>query len=157
MRSGSETGISISAYMMSPGEEKIVADRIHTILSASRPPKTPEPPKAPAGDITGRWDLRIEFAAGSSDHSLHVKQEGNQLVGTHQGDFISRDFSGAISGDDVRIASFISEAHGAALSYHFSGKLAGDTMSGALDMGEYLTAKWAAKRHVFGARAGDVG
>ena len=156
-RSGSETGISISAYMMSPGEEKIVADRIHAILSASRPPKTPELPKAPAGDLTGRWDVRIEFAAGSSDHSLHVKQQGNQLVGTHQGDFISRDFSGAISGDDVRIESFISEAHGAALSYHFTGKLAGDTISGTLDMGEYLTAKWTAKRHVFGAQTGDVG
>ncbi len=157
-QSGSQTGISIIAYMMSPGEEKIVADRVHAILSASRTPKTPEPPKAPAGDLTGRWDVRVEFAAGSSDHSLHVKQQGNQLVGTHQGDFISRDFSGSIAGDQVRIASSISEVHGAALSYRFTGKLDGDTMSGALEMGEYLSAKWTAKRHVFGrSQPGDAG
>jgi L-seryl-tRNA(Ser) seleniumtransferase len=81
---------------------------------------------------------------------FHVKQQGNQLAGTHQGDFVSRDFSGSISGNDVRIASNVGEEHGAALSFRFSGKLNGDSMSGDLDMGEYLAAKWSAKRHTFG-------
>ena len=147
-RSG-ETSISLTAYMMSPGEDKIVGDRIFEILSASRPSKTPEAPKPPATDLTGRWDVHIQFAAGSSDHILHVKQQGNQIVGTHQGDFVSRDFSGTIVGDEVRVASNVGEVHGAALSYHFTGKVDGDQMSGALDLGEYLTAKWTAKRHTF--------
>ena len=87
-----------------------------------------------------------------------MKQQGNQLVGTHQGDFTARDFTGSISGDEVRIASTIGEVHGAALSYRFTGKLSDDTMSGALEMGEYLGAKWTAKRHAFGrGAAGDVG
>jgi len=30
-------------------------------------------------------------------------------------------------------------------------------MSGALDMGEYLGAKWSATRHTFGRAQGDVG
>jgi L-seryl-tRNA(Ser) seleniumtransferase len=155
-RSANETGISITAYMMSPGEDKIVADRIYQILSAKRPARAPETSKTPAGDLTGRWEVHIEFAAGSSDHTFHVKQQGNQLVGTHQGDFTARDFSGIISGDDVRIASSIGEVHGAALSYRFTGKLTGDKMSGTLDMGEYLGAKWTATRHSFG-RAGEAG
>jgi L-seryl-tRNA(Ser) seleniumtransferase len=100
--------------------------------------------------------VHIEFAAGSSDHTFHVKQQGNQLAGTHQGDFTARDFSGSISGSDVRIASNIGEVHGAALSYTFTGKIQGDKISGALNMGEYLGAKWTATRHVFG-RGGDVG
>ena len=66
--------------------------------------------------------MHIEFAAGSSDHVFHVKQQANQLVGTHQGDFTARDFTGSISGSDVRIASNIGEVHGAALSYTFTGK-----------------------------------
>src|SRR5262249_17284433 len=33
-RAGNDTGISITAYMMAPGEDKIVGDRIHQILSA---------------------------------------------------------------------------------------------------------------------------
>jgi D-glucosaminate-6-phosphate ammonia-lyase len=155
-RSGSETGISITAYMMSPGEDKIVGERIREILSAPRPPKKAQPPKSPAGDLTGRWDVHVEFTASSSDHSLHVKQQGNEIMGTHQGDFISREFSGTIIDDEVRIASLISEAHGAALSYHFNGKVDGDTMSGTLDMGEYLSAKWTAKRHMFGRGQGTA-
>jgi L-seryl-tRNA(Ser) seleniumtransferase len=152
----SQTGISITAYMMKPEDVKIVADRVHEILSAKRPAWHPESPAAPAGDLTGRWDVRIQFAAGASEHTFHVKQQGNQLVGTHQGDFVARDFQGSISGGDVRIASSIGEVHGAALSYTFTGKLEGDKMSGKLDMGEYLEAKWTATRHAFG-RQGDQG
>jgi L-seryl-tRNA(Ser) seleniumtransferase len=151
-----QTGISITAYMMMPGDVKIVADRIHEILSTKRPAWSPDVPKTPAADLTGRWDVHIEFAAGSSDHVLYVKQQANQLVGTHQGDFTARDFSGTISGSDVRIGSSIGEVHGAALSYTFTGKLEGDKMSGALNMGEYLGAKWTATRHTFG-RQGDIG
>ena len=143
------TGISITAYMMMPEDVKIVADRVHQILSAKRPQWRPETPNPPAGNLTGRWNVRIEYAAGTAEHTLHVTQQGNQLTGTHQGDYVARDFSGAISGDDVRISSNIGEIHGAALSYRFTGKLQGDRMSGALDMGEYLGAKWTATRHTF--------
>ena len=156
-RSGNQTSISITAYMMSPGEDKIVADRLHEILSAPRPAKKAEPPREPAGDLTGRWDVHIEFAAGASDEILHLKQQGNQIAGTHQGAFVTRDCSGAISADEVALSSSVGEVHGAALSYRFSGKLDKDTMAGTLDMGEYLGTTWTAKRHVFGNRGGDAG
>jgi D-glucosaminate-6-phosphate ammonia-lyase len=146
---GSQTSISITAYMMAPGEDKIVGDRIHAVLSNPRKSKPADAPKTPAGDLSGRWDVQIEFAAGASEHTLHLKQQGNQIVGTHQGNFIARDLSGTIGGDDVQISSSVTEAHGDSLSYRFTGKLAGDTMSGALDLGEYLNAKWIAKRHTF--------
>jgi D-glucosaminate-6-phosphate ammonia-lyase len=145
-----QTGISITAYMMKPEDVKVVADRVYEILSAKRPAWKPEAPRTPGGDLTGRWDVQIQFAAGTGEHTFFIKQQANQLEGTHQGEFTARDFTGSISGDDVRIASSVGEVHGAALSYRFTGKLNGDTMSGALDMGEYLTAKWTAKRHTFG-------
>jgi uncharacterized pyridoxal phosphate-dependent enzyme len=148
-----QTGISITAYMMMPEDVKVVADRVFEVLSAKRPAWKPPTSQPPAGDVTGRWDVRIEFVAGAGEHTLHVTQRGNQLTGTHQGEFVARDFSGTISGDDVRIASNIGEVHGAAMSYRFTGKLQGDKMSGTLDMGEYLGAKWTATRHAFG-RAG---
>jgi L-seryl-tRNA(Ser) seleniumtransferase len=141
--------------MMKPEDVKVVADRVHQILSAKRPDWKPDTPKTAAADLTGRWDVRIQFAAGSSEHTFHVKQQGNQLVGTHQGDFVARDCNGTISGSDVRISSSIGEVHGAALSYRFTGKVDGDKMSGTLDMGEYLDAKWTATRHSFGR--GDQG
>src|SRR5690242_17059157 len=41
-RNSNQTGISITAYMMQAGDVKIVADRVHEILSAKRPAWTPE-------------------------------------------------------------------------------------------------------------------
>jgi D-glucosaminate-6-phosphate ammonia-lyase len=152
----SQTGISITAYMMAPNEVKIVADRIYEILAAKRPSWKPEEPKTPTTDLSGAWDVQITFAAGKGNHAFYVRQQGNQLVGTHQGDFVARDFAGTISGDDVRISSNVGEVHGAALSYRFTGKVSGDSMSGALNMGEYLNATWTAKRHSFG-RARNAG
>lgn len=143
-----QTGVSITAYMMSPGEDKIVGDRIFQILSAKRPARVVPETKTPASDLSGRWTVKIEYAAGSSEHTLHLKQTANRVVGTHQGDYTARDLNGTINGDDVRIASNIGEVHGAALSYRFTGKVAGDKMSGDLDMGEYLTGKWSATRTI---------
>ena len=142
-----KTGISITPYMMAAGEEKIVADRIHAILA--NPPKQDAPARtaAPAVDLSGRWDVRIEYAANTSNHTLHLKQVDNRIEGTHQGDFVSRDLAGTIDGNTVQISSSYTERHGDALSFRFNGTVAADGMSGTLDMGEYLMAKWSAKRH----------
>jgi L-seryl-tRNA(Ser) seleniumtransferase len=148
---GNLTSISVVPYMMSPGDEKIVADRLHAALT--NPPKQETPPSAPpAADLTGRWDVRIDYLASSSNHVLHLKQQGNRIEGTHQGDFVSRDLGGSIEGDQVRLASSYTERHGDSLNFQFSGKAAGDEISGTLDMGEYLEARWTAKRHQFRTR-----
>ena len=142
-----ETGVSITPYMLLPGDAEIVASRLAAVLS--RPPQkdASTAPKAPAADLSGHWDVHIVFAAGQSNHALHVRQRGNDLDGTHAGDFVSRDLTGSIDGDAVRIHSSYDEAHGDALNFTFTGKVTGDSMSGMLDMGEYLMGTWTAKRH----------
>jgi uncharacterized pyridoxal phosphate-dependent enzyme len=142
-----QTSISITPYMMAAGEEKIVADRIRAILL--NPPKEDAPARAaaPAVDVTGQWDVQIEYLANTSTHTLHLKQAGNRIEGSHQGDFVSRDLSGTIEGNAVQISSSYTERHGDALSFRFTGSAAGESMSGTLDMGEYLTAKWSASKH----------
>ncbi len=144
-----ETGISITAYMMAPGDEKIVADRIYQVLSGRHQLKPVEPPKTPVTNLSGRWDVQIEFTASKSTHSLHLTQDGNRIEGTHQGDFVARELSGTISGDAAAFSSIQTERYGDSLSFRFNGKAEGDRMSGDLDMGEYLTAKWTARRHQY--------
>jgi L-seryl-tRNA(Ser) seleniumtransferase len=148
-----ETGISITAYMMSPGDEKVVAERLYTLLS--NPPKmNPQPsPKAPAADLSGQWDVHIEYIGSSSEHTLHLRQQGGRITGSHQGDYVSRELYGTLDGDNVRLASSYTEEHGDNLSYEFVGTVQGDAMSGTLDLGEYLSAKWSAKRHEYRRRA----
>ena len=145
-----DTGISVTAFMMSPGDEKIVADRVYQILSAKHQLKPAEPVLAPVTNLSGRWDVEITFAASKTTHVLHVTQKENRLEGAHQGEFISRDLAGSVNGDVVRFSSNQTERHGDSLSYRFSGKISGDTMSGALDMGEYLGATWTARRRAYG-------
>ncbi len=153
--SPSETGVSILAYMMEPGEDKIVADRLHEVLSAAPKTKLVKDSRPPAADLSGQWDVHIDFAAASSTHTLFIRQDGGRIEGTHQGDYVSRDIAGAISGDSVEMTSRVGEQHGAALTFKFSGKVSGDSMSGDLNMDEYLKAKWTATRHAFGrARQG---
>jgi uncharacterized pyridoxal phosphate-dependent enzyme len=144
---GDEASLSITPYMMANGEEKIVAEKIHAALSRATRQGSPAPTSAPATDITGQWDVRIEYVASTSSHTLHLKQVGNRLEGSHQGNFVSRDLSGTIEGNTVQIASSYTERHGDALSFRFTGNVAGDSMSGTLDMGEYLAAAWSAKKH----------
>jgi L-seryl-tRNA(Ser) seleniumtransferase len=141
-----DTGISIVSAMMSPGDEKIVAQRIVDVLSAKHTLKPAEPVLEPAVNLSGRWQVEIRYAASTSTHSLHLQQNGNRLDGIHQGNFLTRDIAGSISGDQVTLASTVTERHGDALNYRFSGKVSGDTIDGTLSLGEYLGATWTAKR-----------
>jgi seryl-tRNA(Sec) selenium transferase len=142
-----ETGLNIGPYMMAPGDARVVAERLFVVLS--NPPRVEEkPPAAPAADLTGTWDVRIQYAASMSTHRLHVRQKGNDLDGVHQGDFESRDLKGSIDGDALKIRS--SWEHGDSLSYTFTGKVTGDEMAGDVNLGEYLDARFTARRHAPG-------
>src|SRR5215471_3563180 len=145
---GAQNGISITAFNLKPGDEKIIADRLHGVLSAPPVQKAQEPPKAPVADLSGVWDVQIEYRAGVGLHTLSLRQQGGRIQGIHRGEFIARDLSGLIDGDTVQLQSRLPErAIGNALSFTFTGKVVGETMSGELNMGEYLKAQWSARRH----------
>ena len=153
---GAQNGVSINAFNIAAGEEKVVADRLYSVLSVPHTLKTPEPPRPPAADLTGIWDVHIEYAASAGDHVLFLQQKGGQIQGTHRGEFLARDLSGTIDGDRVQVRSSLAERTvGNALTFTFTGKVSGDAMSGDLNMGEYLQARWSAKRHAGGQRADE--
>ncbi|QNF35377.1 PLP-dependent transferase [Adhaeribacter swui] len=142
------TGLSISSWMMQPGNDKVVADRIYDVLSRKRPPRVTTM-KSPGSNLTGRWDATINFFNSQSQHTLFVeKQDGNWLQGSHKGDFDVRDMSGTLDGDKVIFRSMY-RAPGDGISFTFSATVSGDTMSGDIHMGEYLTAKFTAKRYMY--------
>lgn len=152
---GAQNGVSITAFNIAAGEEKVVADRLYEILSASHTLRTPAPPQPPAADLTGLWDVRIEYAASTGEHTLFLQQQDGQIRGSHRGEYMSRDLTGAIDGDTVQLRSNLAERTiGNALNFTFTGKVNGDAMSGDLNMGEYLTARWSAKRRPAGQRPG---
>jgi L-seryl-tRNA(Ser) seleniumtransferase len=144
------TGIAINPYMMSPGEDHLVADALHAVLS-DPPRRDPAPPEVPVTDLTGEWEVDIRYAAGRSTHTLFLRQKKQALDGSHRGDFVERGLEGHVDGADVEIRSRHTEDEdGNALFYTFTGTVGGDTMSGELDMGEYLGARWTARRRNHG-------
>jgi uncharacterized pyridoxal phosphate-dependent enzyme len=143
---GSQPGVRITPYMMAPGDERVIADRLVAVLS--KPPAEPESTTTgvTAWNLSGQWNVKIQYAAATSSHTLHLTQNGNDLGGFHQGEFVTREITGTIVGDNVRIRSAYGEQHGDSVNLTFIGKVTGDQMSGPLDMGEYMGATWTATR-----------
>ena len=139
--------------MMAPGDAAVVAGRLHAVLSTRTPRgATPTPAAASGVDVSGTWTVTVAYAASEATHTLHLRQRGNTIDGSHQGDFISRELTGTIDGRQVAVQSFYGEEHGDALNYRFTGTIDGDTIAGTLDMGEYLHATWRASRHTRSSR-----
>jgi L-seryl-tRNA(Ser) seleniumtransferase len=159
--SGSRTGnmassVSITPYMMMPGEAEIVAQRLHAVLS--KPPAMPAPPPPPQGNpvpVAGQWEATLDFGRGSAIHTLLLEQQGAQLVGTHRGEFVSGDLVGTVEGNQVHFRSSM-KIQGTRLSYEFTGTVDADKMAGSLNMGEYGDASWSAQRHAYRTPGGVI-
>lgn len=147
------TSIDITAWMMQPGDDRIVADRLFAVLSRKRSPKPAM--AAPAANLSGRWDVNIEFFSSKSQHSWMIEQNSNRLQGSHKGDFSVRDAFGTIEANQVKIRS-TENVPGDSITFTFVGALSGDTIAGDVYMGEYLNAKFTATRHVYPARTRSI-
>jgi uncharacterized pyridoxal phosphate-dependent enzyme len=139
------SSVSVTPYMMMPGEEKVVADRLFALLS--KPPKfeNPKVPQGAAAQIQGSWDVRIDYLRGSADHKLTFEQQGGSLKGIHKGEVLTGDVTGTATGNEVRFRGS-HKIEGTSLFYDFTGKVSGNTMQGTVNLGEYGEARWTAKR-----------
>jgi uncharacterized pyridoxal phosphate-dependent enzyme len=138
-----EPNISIVPYQLEAGEERLIADRVHALLS--QPPQKSPRTEAPAADLTGQWDVDMTFVHGTARQSFALEQKGNTLIGTHTASFASRDVAGTLHGRDILLRSSYTE-QGVRLNFTFTGTLNGDAMQGQVSLGEYGTAAWKAER-----------
>jgi len=149
------SSISITPYMMMPGDYKVVADRLYAVLS--KPPKFENPPR-PQGEtvsVGGQWEARLEFDRGSAIHTLIFEQSGEKLVGTHRGEYVSGDLSGNVAANQVHFRSS-QKIQGTRLFFEFSGTVEGDKMAGDVNLGEYGGARWTAQRHEYQRPGGGI-
>ena len=142
-----ETTLSITTGQMQPGNEKIVADRIHAILSQKREPRSSALKEASV-NIGGHWDVTVQYFSSTSEHTLYLEQDGNWIQGTHHSDFTAQEIMGMVEGDQVKMRSNV-RIPGSGVTYLFSGTATKDSMDGSIHLGEYLTARFSAKRAVY--------
>ncbi|MAG72020.1 MAG: aminotransferase class V-fold PLP-dependent enzyme [Vicinamibacterales bacterium] len=133
---------------MRPEDHLVVAERLHELFSqvekVDRRPAT----AAPAADLSGRWDVDVTFGHGRAEHVLFLEARDHAIAGTHVGTRIRGELSGRIEGAHVHFRSEL-PFEGVRLGYEFDGTVAGDEMSGTLDLGEYPAARWTARRHTY--------
>ncbi len=146
--SGEGSAFVIRPVAMKPEEHKIVADRLAEILKNAPKPKSKKSTTAPSHDLSGRWDVSVEFTRGSAQHLLFLEVAGTQIAGTHVGSVVRGPVKGTASGDAVEFSSVL-PIEGSKLGYKFSGKIDGDRMAGEISLGEYPTARFTAKRHAY--------
>jgi hypothetical protein len=150
------SGVSVMPYMLMPGDDKIVSDRLHQVLS--KPPHFDAPPAPPQGDpvsVAGQWQVNLQFDRGDAIHTIVLEQTGADLVGTHNGEYGSGDLLGQLHVNQIRFRSS-QRIEGQMLSYDFKGIVDGDKMGGDVGLGEYGSARWTAERHHYQAPGGVV-
>ncbi|MBL7871405.1 MAG: aminotransferase class V-fold PLP-dependent enzyme [Cyclobacteriaceae bacterium] len=143
------TSIQITTGQMQPGDDTVVGDRLFEILSKKYNTRTAM--ANPSGNITGRWEVTIEFFNSVSNHVLDLEQDGNWIQGSHQGDFTVRDLVGTLEADQIILRS-IERADGDYVPFIFSAILKDGGFAGQIYMGEYRTAKFSAKKYKFKGR-----
>ncbi len=154
-RDPSPSSITIMPYMMSPGEEEIVAERLYAVLSHPPQLEAPTRSQAPPARIAGQWNAHIDFVYGSAEHSFVFEQEGDELVGTHRTETLSADLRGWVEGDRVWFRSS-HPFEGTRIVYEFEGRVTAHGMEGVVGLDEYGTARWKAERHRYRAPGGVV-
>ncbi|MCB0666731.1 MAG: aminotransferase class V-fold PLP-dependent enzyme [Saprospiraceae bacterium] len=135
--------IRINPSQMDAGEASVVAQKLYDILS--HPPKVIASNKSPLYDLSGQWEVMMEFHASEVSQSFVFEQEGGVLRGSHIGGFATRNLTGSIHGSEVLIRSSYTD-HGVRLNFEFTGTVKDDAMAGQVSLSEYGMAKWKAKR-----------
>jgi seryl-tRNA(Sec) selenium transferase len=140
-------GIRITPSQMQPGNEAVVADRVYQILLDA--PNRPQPALAPAAvDISGHWDLTVDYHSSTAHHRLYLQQEGSGVTGTHHSDFSSQEIAGVVQGDQVKLRSQV-RLPGDGIQFMFAGRAADGVITGSIHLGEYLTAQFTARRTTY--------
>jgi len=141
---GDSTSINITPSQMRPGNAKVVADRLYEVLSQKREPISDEM-VSPSEDISGHWEVDVAYFTSNSGHKFFLEQDGNWISGSHTSEYASQDIIGMIEGDEVVLRSNF-RIPGNGISFWFIGKISNGELSGSVFLGEYLTAKFAAKK-----------
>jgi hypothetical protein len=101
----------------------------------------------PASDVSGRWDVDVEFSSSRSQHTLQIEQDGNWIQGSHRGDFSTRELVGMIEGNTVTLRS-VDQRPGDSITFIFAGTLANGRSQGQSTSAS-TDSQFTARRHAY--------
>lgn len=154
-----EDSITVDPVNLSNDEAEVVGNSL--ALTFSKPDSVPRRANIqPANhDLSGRWDILVDFLHGSDAHSLDLKQVGSAISGRHGTSHGAGDAEGILDGDRFELSA----AHEATPMWSFyrflgsvvsSGEIAGTVEVGAaapehrgpVFKSQFGTGEWRARR-----------
>jgi uncharacterized pyridoxal phosphate-dependent enzyme len=139
------SSVTIMPYMMGPGEDRIVADAIFTALTKPGHYDNPVIPTGSPAEVQGTWAVVIQYARGVGEQRLTLKQSGNELSGTQNGELYKASLKGSIHADKIELVSDMAVS-GNSVAWNFQGDVTGSHMGGVVQLGEFGSATWKATR-----------
>ncbi len=124
--------IEIDPFGLQPGEAEQVARAISAALSMPAAAKVKA--AAPKLDVSGAWDLRVNFLHGERTHRLQLKQDGGAITGDQTSQMFDSPVTGSLDADGLHLM-FRSRYEGATIFYRLDGTVAGNKIEGNVVLG----------------------
>jgi hypothetical protein len=139
------SSLTIMPYMMDPGEDRIVADAIYEALTKPRHYDDPIVPTGAPAKVQGQWAMSIHYLRGTGEQHITLKQSGNTLSGTQQGELYQAEMEGSVHANQIELRSVMAVS-GNEIPWTFKGEVNENHMQGTVHLGEYGDATWQASR-----------
>ena len=105
-------------------------------------------------DVSGEWNITLQFSLGSANHTAIIEQDGELLSGTYKGQFLEGTLRGKIEGNKIDFTGYLrNELKG--IRFHFMGTVDGGTIKWRddyeydemnVDWADYWRGEFTAKR-----------
>ena len=97
-------------------------------------------------DVTGDWEMTFKTPRGDErTRDISFEQEGEKLTVTMQGRRGEVTADGTVKGNEIEWTITRSTPRGE-FTMTYTGKIEGDTMSGEVQMGDFGSSEWTAKK-----------
>ncbi len=101
--------------------------------------------QAGAPNAAGTWEISIAFVKGAATHTAIIAQKDSTLTGTYKGEIREGKLRGTAKGNAVDFTGAL-KIQANTIVFHYTGIIEGDTMKGTVEMGEFWSGTWTAKR-----------
>jgi D-glucosaminate-6-phosphate ammonia-lyase len=102
-------------------------------------------PQEKTSAIDGTWEITLTFVSGTAKHIAVITQKNASLSGTYRGEIKEGRLQGSVKGNTVDFTGRLKN-EALTVNFHYTGTVDGDTMKGTVEMGEFWTAEWSAKK-----------
>ena len=105
----------------------------------------PEIPRGAPANVAGIWKVQMKYLCGEGGQRFLLEQQEGIVTGVHQGEIYNGNLTGKVHAQQVSFRS-VMPVGGNEIEYSFAGSVAGNSMSGTVELGEYGHAQWSATR-----------